>query len=113
MKALIKDKSNILFALICFSVLLKIAILGSGLYTFPDEFRYIASQDAFEAIRQGDWQKAIKLMYTVDGRPALVLVGLIPAAAQILTANIFMIPYNCQAIDYICMGTIYSYSYSS
>ena len=104
MTALIKDKINILFALICFSVLLKIAILGSGLYTFPDEFRYIASQDAFEAIRKGDWLKAIKLMYTVDGRPALVLVGLIPAAAQILTANFFMIPYNCQAIDYILYG---------
>ena len=104
MTILQKHKSAILFALICLSVLLKIAILGSGLYTFPDEFRYIASQDAFEAIRHGDWQKAIQQMYTVDGRPALVLLGLIPAAAQIMTANFFMIPYNCQAIDFILYG---------
>lgn len=104
MTTLIKDKNTILFALICLSVLLKIIILGNGLYTFPDEYRYIASQDAFEAIRHGDWQKAIKLMYTVDGRPALVLLGLIPATAQIITANFFMIPYNCQAIDYILYG---------
>ncbi|MFN4915145.1 MAG: hypothetical protein ACK5FT_07480 [Sphingomonadales bacterium] len=104
MTALNKNKSTILFSLICLSVVLKIAILGSGLYTFPDEFRYVASQDAFEAIMHGDWQTAVKKMYAVDGRPALVLLGLIPAAAQILTANFFMIPYNCQAIDYILYG---------
>jgi hypothetical protein len=92
------------FTLIIFIVLAvisKLFLVGEGLYTFPDEFRYIASQDAFEALRNGDITKALSMCYTVDGRPGLVLLGLLPAACQILIANFFLLPYNSPEIDLI------------
>jgi hypothetical protein len=104
MMKIIGTKQSIWVYLIGCTILLKCFILGSGLYTFPDEFRYIASQDAFEALMHGDWHKAVKMMYTVDGRPGTVVLGLIPAGLQILTANFFLLSYNCQAMDYILYG---------
>jgi hypothetical protein len=90
-----------LIIFIVLAVISKLFLIGEGLYTFPDEFRYIASQDAFEALRNGDFSKALSMCYTVDGRPGLVLVGLLPAACQIVTANFFMLPYNSPQIDLI------------
>lgn len=88
-----------LIIFIVLAVISKLFLIGEGLYAFPDEFRYIASQDAFEALRNGDFNKALSMCYTVDGRPGLVLVGLLPAACQIVTANFFMLPYNSPQID--------------
>ena len=70
------SKSVKILLVVLFVVMIsRFFILGKGYLAFPDEYRHIASQDAVEAIRKGDFSGAVAKMFEVQGRPGLVISG--------------------------------------
>lgn len=85
---------KLLIILLLFSLVAKLLLLGKGYLSNPDEYRHMASQDAFEYLKKGDIKNAVSQMFAVQGRPGLTLVGIIPAAFQNVIANYLKVGYN-------------------
>ncbi len=88
------NSKRLLILLLCTVVLSKLFVLGKGYLSFPDEYRHFAAQDAVEAIRNGNVNNAAKKLFEVQGRPGLVIAGILPASFQVFWANLSLTSYN-------------------
>lgn len=101
------QKLSFIKFLLLVSLVSKLFLLGKGYLASPDEFRHIASQNAFEALRKGEAHKLAESFFAVDGRPGLTLVGMIPASFQVIIANRLHVGYNSEQTAWV----IYIYNY--
>lgn len=79
----------LLFVSIIVMTVLKLNLMGSGFFAFPDELRYKASQDALQKLAHGQMAPAIHSLFETEGRPADALVKTLPMTVQVITAKVF------------------------
>lgn len=89
------DKENLLFYFIIVAILiLRTTLLGRGLASFTDEYRYFYTLDAVKQFSQGHFTQGIVALYATQGRPGDAFIRLIPAVVQAAIFKVFHINTN-------------------
>ncbi|MEL5995599.1 hypothetical protein [Hymenobacter segetis] len=77
------DKENLLFYFIIVAILiLRTTLIGKGLVSFIDEYRYFCTLDAVKQFSQGHFTQGIVALNSTQGRPGDAFIRLIPAVVQ-------------------------------
>jgi hypothetical protein len=72
---------------------LKLNLMGSGFFAFPDEVRYKSSEDALQKLAHGQIAPAINAVFATEGRPADAFIKMLPMTVQFITAKVFKLNY--------------------
>jgi hypothetical protein len=80
--------------------LLKLNLMGTGFFAFPDELRYKATEDAMQKMAHGQIAPAIHSLFETEGRPADALVKILPMTLQVITGKLFKLNYFETANSY-------------
>jgi len=81
-------KVNILLILTLFAVISKIFLLGNGMLSNPDEWRYLHAIRAVKMLSAGEVKECLYSIFSTDGRPGEVIIKMIPATIQIIFSDI-------------------------
>jgi hypothetical protein len=79
---------RIIIGAVLLITIIKLNLIGSGFFAFPDEFRYTLSGKAFQDIMEFKIRDANEAIFLTQGRPADAIINIIPNAIQFVTASI-------------------------
>ena len=78
----------LLYFVIVWTNLYKFVLIRQGFLTEPDERRYFQTWIFLKHLLSGDWQVAVRAVFSAQARPGSVLLHVIPASLQFLSAKI-------------------------
>jgi len=107
MMKLFKKTDSILILLIIVSALTKLMLLGEGMFSNPDEWRYKHSLNACNKLFEGNVTDCIVSIFSTDARPGEVIIKMIPASVQILVSKIF----NLNILEPLAFLPVYIFNY--
>lgn len=85
----------ILLTSILFITLIKLNLMGSGLLTFPDEFRFFAADQTLLDLSEFKIRAAMNDIFSTKSKPGDVIISTIPNAFQKITSCFFKLyPYE-------------------
>lgn len=84
---------NFLFFSIILMTGIKLFLIGNGFLNFPDEWRHIASGHVLKHLQHGDFENAIRTVFSTQGRPVDTIIKMIPNSFQYISAQIFGLEY--------------------
>jgi len=84
---------KLLIFLLIVTNLYKFRLITGGYMTEPDEKRYLMAWRALKHLMQGDIEGFSLAVFSAQGRPAEILVKMIPATLQFISAKIFHLDF--------------------
>ncbi len=81
-------RAVVMVAILVMVTLLKLSLVGSGLFTFEDEGRYTDSARALGFLGKGDLAAAMEEVFSTQGRPGDTLLRMLPNGLQFLTGKL-------------------------
>ncbi len=84
---------KLLIFLLIATNLYKFRLITGGYMTEPDEKRYLMAWSALKHLMQGDIEGFSLAVFSAQGRPAEILVKMIPATLQFISAKIFHLDF--------------------
>ncbi len=80
---------KILVGFLVLTNLYKFRLINAGYMTEPDERRYLMAWSALKHLMHGDFYGFSSAVFSAQGRPGEILLKMIPASMQFITAKIF------------------------